>query len=135
MPLKCEITPILTIHCVFFTGLSYLLQKELIAKAEKEFQARKRELLDRMRTSKDATFTPNELAILEDSDNDAEEAELQKMITEKVIETGSSGGVYNPSAETDADIKSHVNVPSQQDINELLLIEKRKALLAKLSVL
>lgn len=86
-----------------------------------------------MRTAKDATFTPGELAILEDSDNDAEEEELQKMISEKIVSIGA--GSYNPSAETDADIRSHVNVPSQQDINELLLVEKRKALLAKLSAL
>ena len=90
-----------------------------------------------MRSAKDATFTPSELAILEDSDNDEEEAELQKMISEKALESSGalSGGVYNPSAEADAEIKSHVNVPSQQDINDLLLVEKRKALLAKLSAL
>lgn len=127
----------------FFSSLQRLClspQKELIAKAEKEFQARKRELLERMRSAKDATFTPAELAILEDSDNDAEEAELQKMISEKTVDSGAitgsaAGTVYNPSAEADADIKSHVNVPSQQDINELLLVEKRKALLARLSSL
>eukprot|EP00388_Colpodella_angusta_P045931 GDKK01067707.1.p1 GENE.GDKK01067707.1~~GDKK01067707.1.p1 ORF type:complete len:262 (-),score=45.05 GDKK01067707.1:86-871(-) len=106
-------------------------EKELSAKAVKEYAATKSELLKRMKASKDASFTPQELAILEDSE-DEEEAELQRLISAQKF----GGGVLpSASASVDAELKSHVNLPSQSDINDLLLAEKRKALLARLSTL
>uniref|UniRef100_A0A7S3M565 Pre-mRNA-splicing factor ISY1 n=2 Tax=Spumella elongata TaxID=89044 RepID=A0A7S3M565_9STRA len=109
-------------------------EKELLAKAEKEYAVLKADLLKRMRSNKDATFTPQELALLED-DGDDEETEVQRLISAQKA-SSNGGSVYFPptaSAAVDAELKSHVNLPSQTDINELLLAEKRKALLARLS--
>lgn len=106
-------------------------QKELSAKAVKEYAATKSELLKRMKSSKDAAFTPQELAILEDSE-DEEEAELQRLLSAQKV---GGGALPSASAAVDAELKSHVNLPSQSDINDLLLAEKRKALLARLSTL
>ena len=97
----------------------------------KEYAATKSELLKRMKGSKDAAFTPQELAILEDSE-DEEEAELQRLISAQKF---GGGELPSASASVDAELKSHVNLPSQSDINDLLLAEKRKALLARLATL
>ncbi len=92
----------------------------------------KADLRKRMRSTKDAVFTPEEMAILEDSD-DEEEAELQRLVSAQKV--GAVVVDYLPSAAVDSDLKSHVNLPSQSEMNELLLAEKRKALLARLSTL
>jgi hypothetical protein len=114
------------------------LQKELVAKAEKEFQVRKAEVVRRMRTEKGATFTPAELALVENSDEEDGEAEIQKLISDSKAGGGSGSGAVSEhagSAAVDAELRAHVNLPSREDINELLLAEKRKALLAKISAL
>ncbi len=112
----------------------YFTQKELLAKADKEYAALKADLLKRMRSNREATFTPQELALLED-DGDDEETEVQRLISAQKASSTSNGMDFAPtaSAAVDAELKSHVNLPSQTDINELLLAEKRKALLARLS--
>jgi hypothetical protein len=114
------------------------LQKELVAKAEKEFQVRKAEVVRRMRTETGATFTPAELALVENSDEEDGEAEIQKLISDSKAGGGSGNGAVSEhagSAAVDAELRAHVNLPSREDINELLLAEKRKALLAKISAL
>lgn len=116
--------------CIFVR--CFPVQKELLAKAEKDYLARKAEVLHRMKTTKNGTFTPAELALVENSDDDEGEAEIQQLISDR-----KGGDSSNSAAVTVAeeDLRAHVNLPSQEDINELLLAEKRKQLLAKLSSL
>jgi hypothetical protein len=105
-----------------------------LAQAEREHASRKAEVLQRMRATKNGTYTPAELALVEDSDQEDEgEKEIQRLVEDR--KPTLEGGSYAPSAAADAEIRSHVALPTQEDISELLLAEKRKALLAKLSAL
>lgn len=127
--------------------VSVSAQRELLARAEKDFQARKAEVLQRMRgvrggdKDKDKeAFTPAELALVENSDDDEGEADIQRLIADSKSAAGSAsaGGSSSSSSSSaeDADLlRSHVELPSQEDISELLLAEKRKALLATLASL
>lgn len=96
-----------------------------------------------MKTSKTDSFTPAELAIVENnSDEDEGEHEIQQFITmnnQNTTNNTTSSSInittVENSASTNAELKSHVHLPSQEEIADMLLVEKRKALLAKLSSL
>ncbi|KAJ1422473.1 Isy1-like splicing factor [Ochromonadaceae sp. CCMP2298] len=74
-------------------------------------------------------LTAAEMAVLEDSDD---EAEVQLMAASANI---GNMGTDGPSASESAQLQAHVSVPSQEAIQALLLEEKRKALLERLLVL
>ena len=98
-----------------------------------------------MKTSKTDSFTPAELAIVENnSDEDEGEHEIQQFITmnnqnsttnNNTTSSSNNNTTVENSASTNAELKSHVHLPSQEEIADMLLVEKRKALLAKLSSL
>ena len=96
-----------------------------------------------MKTSKTDSFTPAELAIVENnSDEDEGEHEIQQFITmnnqnttTNTTSSSTNNTTVENSASTNAELKSHVHLPSQEEIADMLLVEKRKALLAKLSSL
>ena len=98
----------------------------------KDHQVKKAEVLQRMKASKNDSFTPAELALVENSDDDEGEVEIQRLISDH---TASGSAVGANSAASDAELRSHVNLPSQKEIDDMLLLEKRKALLAKLGTL
>jgi hypothetical protein len=129
-----------------------------VAKAEKEFAARKADILSRAKAgnkggSAAAALTADELAVLEGSDDDAQgEAEIQRLVqsqSQSGAAVGALGGEFvdsrnsrnnsssgrASSALNNADIKSHVSMPTEEDISALLVAEKRKALLERLSVM
>lgn len=127
-------------------------QKELLARAEKEYQARRAEVVQRMKragSGNSAALSAEELALVEeDSDADDAEAEIQRLITESkagggeatalaqaAAASGPGAGAGSGSATVDATLRAHVNLPAQSDIDELLLAEKKKALMAKIAVL
>jgi hypothetical protein len=130
-----------------------------VAKAEKEFAARKADILSRAKAgnkggSAAAALTADELAVLEGSDDDAQgEAEIQRLVqSQSGAAVGALGGEFvdsrnssnssnnsssggASSALNNADIKSHVSMPTEEDISALLVAVKRKALLERLSVM
>jgi hypothetical protein len=117
--------------------------------AEKEaFLSKKRALLREIRLSK-RELSPEEMLLLEENSDEEEELGLPAVPPPEYVdnngdsESGSSsnsssgggGARENYSAESDANIRSHVSLPSQQEINAAIVEQKKKMLMERLTIL
>lgn len=107
---------------------SILLQAELIKAAKEEFLSKKKSLLSEIRLSK-RELTPQELLLLEE---DSEEDDEEVLPWANVAPISSDREL---SAESDANILSHVALPSQEEINQAIVEQKKKLLVERLAVL
>jgi len=111
-------------------------QRELIEIAEREYLKKNREVQSTIKNNKADTLLPlssDDLLYIEEESDEGEDASLQGSF---LIESTSSAVALPAmlSALTSKDIKSHVSVPSSDDIQAVLLEQKRQKLLAKLSM-
>ena len=113
--------------------------------AEKEaFLSKKRALLREIRLSK-RELSPEEMLLLEENSDEEEELGLPAVPPPEYVDnngdsergsSSSSGGAReNYSAESDANIRSHVSLPSQQEINAAIVEQKKKMLMERLTIL
>ena len=118
--------------------------------AEKEaFLSKKRALLREIRLSK-RELSPEEMLLLEENSDEEEELGLPAVPPPEYVDnngdsesgssssssSGSGGGAReNYSAESDANIRSHVSLPSQQEINAAIVEQKKKMLMERLTIL
>lgn len=115
-------------------------QKELIEIAEREYMKKKREVQSTIKNNKADTLLPlssDDLLYIEEESDEGEDASLLATIQDSFLVESTSSAVALPvmlSALTSKDIKSHVSVPSSDDIQAVLLEQKRQKLLAKLSM-
>lgn len=112
--------------------------------AEKEaFLNKKRALLREIRLSK-RELSPEEMLLLEENSDEEEELGLPAIPPPGEVDndgdsgsgssnSGSSAREY--SAESDANIRSHVSLPSQQEINAAIVEQKKKMLMERLTML
>lgn len=124
-------------------------EAELLREADIEFEERRQAVIEKVKAAQRAringeaeveggALTAVELALLENngSDDDEEESMAIVAITSTATATESSvpaaTSAAGPSATTDAGIKSHVAVPSLQDMNSVILEEKKKLMLQRL---
>ena len=113
--------------------------------AEKEaFLSKKRALLREIRLSK-RELSPEEMLLLEENSDEEEELGLPAVPPPEYVDnngdsesgssSSSSGARENYSAESDANIRSHVSLPSQQEINAAIVEQKKKMLMERLTIL
>ena len=102
-------------------------------RSEKDYNERKRQLLLRVSNKSDENLTSEEIAILEDDDE--EDIVIDNHITNDNISDNNNDNNNNMSTLDNPDIKSHVNIPSQEDINKVIMEQKKKILMEKLESL
>jgi hypothetical protein len=100
---------------------------------------KKREVQSTIKNNKADTLLPlssDDLLYIEEESDEGEDASLTTIQDSFLIESTSSAVALPAmlSALTSKDIKSHVSVPSSDDIQAVLLEQKRQKLLAKLSI-
>lgn len=108
------------------------------------FLNKKRALLRDIRLSK-RELSPEELLLLEENSDEEEELALAAIPppeddVDNIGDSSSSisnnvSGVRGSSAESDANIRSHVALPSQQEINAAIVEQKKKMLMERLTIL
>lgn len=82
-------------------------------------------------------LSSDDLLYIEEESDEGEDASLLTTIQDSFLVESTSSAVALPamlSALTNKDIKSHVSVPSSDDIQAVLLEQKRQKLLSKLSM-
>jgi len=101
---------------------------------------KKREVQSTIKNNKADTLLPlssDDLLYIEEESDEVEDCSRLSAIRDSFLEESPNAtaiAASTLSALTSKDIKSHVSVPSSEDIQAVLLEQKRQKLLAKLSM-